>query len=242
MPRSGTLVICCQNLDFSGANQVILNIVAGAMHEGNVVVLTPKMGPFASRFVECGAAIRTGSLTDLLTSVRDVFCVICNTIMTAPQVVSMSGRPYPTIWILHEWWDDEMIKENLTMRNMEEMTISTVKRAMSEATQIVFVCEKQLQLYSPVAPSTVIFVGVPSPLPTIRGRKQPGEECPSPEIRPTFNFLVLGIICPRKNQVWAVELFKKFAQGRLDVRLLIVGARYCTVQHICYCLLVTPVI
>lgn len=41
MPRSGTLVICVQNLDYSGANQVVLNIVSGRMHESNVVVLSP---------------------------------------------------------------------------------------------------------------------------------------------------------------------------------------------------------
>ena len=86
MPRSGTLVIACQNLDFSGANQVVLNIVTGTMHEGNVVILAPKLGPFASRFVEVGAAVRTGNLLDLLKDIRDVFCIICNTIMTAPYV------------------------------------------------------------------------------------------------------------------------------------------------------------
>ena len=86
MPRSGTLVIACQNLDFSGANQVVLNIVTGTMHEGNVVILAPKLGPFASRFVEVGAAVRTGNLLDLLKEIRDVFCIVCNTIMTAPYV------------------------------------------------------------------------------------------------------------------------------------------------------------
>ena len=102
MPRSGTLVICTQNLDFSGANQVILNIVAGinvslsflsyilkllvvdvgTMHEGNIVILSPKSGPFAVKFGNCGAAVRIGELLTLLHSVRDVFCIICNTIMT----------------------------------------------------------------------------------------------------------------------------------------------------------------
>ena len=86
MGRAGTLVIACQNLDFSGANQVVLNIVTGTMHEGNVVILAPVLGPFASRFVEVGAAVRTGKLLDLLKDIRDVFCIICNTIMTAPYV------------------------------------------------------------------------------------------------------------------------------------------------------------
>jgi len=41
-----------------------------------------------------------------------------------------------------------------------------------------------------------------------------------------FTFLTLGIVCPRKNQVWAVKLFQEFAGSRTDVRLLIVGARH----------------
>jgi glycosyltransferase involved in cell wall biosynthesis len=41
-----------------------------------------------------------------------------------------------------------------------------------------------------------------------------------------FIFLSLGIICPRKNQVWAVQLFKKFAKNKANVKLIIVGARY----------------
>jgi len=39
-------------------------------------------------------------------------------------------------------------------------------------------------------------------------------------------FLCLGIVCPRKNQHWAVEVFKRWAGDRNDVRLLVVGARY----------------
>ncbi|KAF4711504.1 hypothetical protein FOZ62_013104, partial [Perkinsus olseni] len=35
----------------------------------------------------------------------------------------------------------------------------------------------------------------------------------------------MGIVCPRKNQVTVVKLFKKFAGDRPDVRLVIVGVR-----------------
>jgi hypothetical protein len=87
MPRSGTLLICVQNLDYSGANQVILNIVAGTMHEGNIIIHSPCKGPFGARFAECGAAVRCGVLDNVLHHVRDIFCVICNTIMTGMIVV-----------------------------------------------------------------------------------------------------------------------------------------------------------
>ena len=230
MPRSGTLLICTQNLDFSGANQVILNIVAGTMHEGNVVVLSPVMGPFASRFVQCGAAVRTGELLDLLRNIRDIFCVLCNTIMTAHIVIELSRRPQPVIWILHEWWDDKMIVENFSIRNMYGMTIDTVKEALRKASKVVCVCEGQRSLYHPEAPSTVIYVGVPKPpsvsKDTLHQLRQNGDK--------VFTFLSLGIVCPRKNQVWAVQLFKKVAGKRTDVRLLIVGARYTRSYEVAY--------
>ena len=39
----------------------------------------------------------------------------------------MAKRPFPVVWILHEWWDDEMITKNLAMRNNKGMTVTTVK-------------------------------------------------------------------------------------------------------------------
>lgn len=198
MPRAGTLVICVQNLDFSGANQVVLNIVSGHLHESNVIVLSPKVGTFAARFVETGAAVRFGDLSSLLDEIKDVFCIICNTIMTAQHVVDMARRPHPVIWILHEWWDDNMIKENLKIRSMTGLTLETVKDALQKASCVVFVCEAQRRLYNATANSAIIYVGVPAPL------HPPGYSSEKLLSNGTvFTFLCLGIVCPRKNQVWA---------------------------------------
>jgi glycosyltransferase involved in cell wall biosynthesis len=186
-----------QNLDFSGANQVVLNIVSGHLHESNVIVLAPKVGSFAARFVETGAAVRFGNLSNLLDEIKDVFCIICNTIMTAQHVVDMAQRPHPVIWILHEWWDDEMIKENLRIRNLAGMNLDTVKQALKKASCVVFVCEAQRSLYKPQANSAVIYVGVPAPL------YQPDPLKSLTLKHKLFTFLCLGIVCPRKNQVWA---------------------------------------
>ena len=38
--------------------------------------------------------------------------------MTADIVVSMAESVQPVMWILHEWWTDEMIVENLKLRNI----------------------------------------------------------------------------------------------------------------------------
>jgi len=243
--RSGTLVVCVQNLDFSGANQVVLNIVSGKVHESNIVVLSPKIGAFAARFVDSGAAVRVGELDDLLYEIRDVFCIICNTIMTAPIVVEMSTRLVPCLWILHEWWDDNDIVENLRIRNYKDFTIDTVKQALAKATMVVFVCESQRQLYQPTAPSSVIFVGVPDPIPRhITGETQamlPGAQSLSDlaslaveKESDTFTVLCLGIICPRKNQIWTIELFKEFAKNKPNARLKVVGARYTRVYEMEY--------
>jgi 5'-nucleotidase len=209
----------------------------------NVVVLSPKVGTFAARFVESGAAVRIGVLDDLLNDIRDVFCIICNTIMTANIVVDMSQRPHPVIWILHEWWDDEMIKENLRIRNYQGLTLSTVKQALACAAMVVCVCESQRLLYNPSAASTCVFVGVPDPIPRQRVviHDIPDDAATDmlldknlQENAKLFTFLCLGIICPRKNQLWTVQMFKKFAKNRQDVRLQVVGARYTRIYEMEY--------
>jgi glycosyltransferase involved in cell wall biosynthesis len=89
-------------------------------------------------------------------------------------------------------------------------------------------------LYAPDAGnSTVIYVGVPPPFGNgsstsngVTNGRPSAESKSSSDGGHVFTFLCLGIVCPRKNQVWAVELFRAFAGDRTDVRLLIVGARY----------------
>ena len=121
-------------------------------------------------------AVRIGNIDNLLSEIGDVFCIICNTIMTCQTVVEMSRRRHPVIWILHEWWDDDMIIESFKLRNIENLTLDTVKTALKEATMVVFVCDSQRQLYKPSANSDVIFVGVPDPF----GSKQlSGDDTPS---------------------------------------------------------------
>ena len=276
-----------------------------------MVILSPKVGTFAARFVDSGASVRVGEIEGLLNEIRDVFCILCNTIMTAHIVVEMARRVHPVVWILHEWWDDDMIVENLKIRNYQNLTLATVKEALATASKVVFVCESQRQLYRPMAPSAVIFVGVPdplprhitsdgsepaslmsiaecrmrsqsrtelyqagveegqglpptglsftsnSPVPVIQGialnttngfnnssntgnnsgsNSNPGTPRPcTPRKDPTlFTFLCLGIVCPRKNQLWTVQLFKEFARDKPNARLKVVGARYTRVYEIEY--------
>jgi 5'-nucleotidase len=256
MPRSGTLVFCLQNLDFSGANQVVLNIVSGRIHESNIVILSPTIGSFAARFVDTGVAVRIGDIDDLLLEITNVFCVICNTIMTCHTVVRMSERPLPVIWILHEWWDDQAIEENLKIRNIKHINVDTVKKALNQANRVVTVCASQRDLYNPGAKCDVIFVGVPDPFGNTlasgsddnsdgggltRSRRNTEDVFYQPpegvNERP-FTFLCLGIVCPRKNQCWTVEAFKEFVKtipdGETKVRLVIVGARETRVYEIEY--------
>lgn len=119
---------------------------------------------------------------------------------------------------------------------------------------IVFVCENQRALYHPEAASSVIFVGVPSPqLPPCPDISAPfQDDCKSdspshhtirtnPNLK-VFTFLVLGIICPRKNQTWAVDVFQQFVNNHehhlhasnTSLRLLIVGARYTRAYEVEY--------
>lgn len=203
--------------------------------------------------------------------------------MTAGLVVDIKkrNRDIPVLWILHEWWSDEMIEENLKIRNYTknkeitkdgglcdrekeelnekilqcdcgentcpgfsstELSLKTIKEALSLASMVVCVCESQRELYHPSAPSSVIFVGVPDEIPNkleelleeketindlltrnkVKNKKEERIEKIRKEIEVEkillnkdksnlFNFshpftlLCLGIICPRKNQLWTLQ-------------------------------------
>lgn len=131
--------------------------------------------------------------------------------MTADVIVQVS---IPVIWIIHEWWTEPDIIENLRIRKNKSVTLKTIKQAFSSATMIVFVCESQKKLYNPIAPSKVIYIGVQPP-PVISSKSVQNTIGPilvpdSNELeKEPFIFLSLGIICPRKNQCNAVKIFKE---------------------------------
>lgn len=90
---------------------MILNIVSGVTHNGNVVVISPRKGPISDRFIQIGAAVRIGEVYNVLADVSDCFLVLCNTIMTADIIVKLKKEPFPTVWILHEWWTDKDVRK-----------------------------------------------------------------------------------------------------------------------------------
>lgn len=210
----GTVLLCPQNLAVSGANQVLHNIVAGNFYRGNMVLLSPSNGPFASKFQELGVAVRIGEVDELLQVVRDVRFAVCNTIMTAHIVNKLTARRIPCAWVLHEWWTQDMIPIELGKRNDENLTIHTVETALRTCAATVSVCAAQQKLYGP-AHGEIIFVGTPDV--ELRSFSSPKQT--------PITFLCMGIVCPRKNQAFTVKCFKAFAKDRQDVRLLVVGVR-----------------
>merc|ERR1712176_1182387 len=140
-------------------------------------------------------------------------------------------------WVLHEWWTKEMIPEELAKRNDNNLTVETVEHALKHCAATVSVCKAQQDLYGP-AHGEVIFVGTPdvdsSCFPTLK-QPDPVDLVPEvPAIKKPITFLCMGIVCPRKNQVFTVKCFKAFAQDRQDVRLLVVGVRRVREYEIAY--------
>lgn len=224
----GSLLICTQNLAVSGANQVALNIAEGHAWRGHVVVLSPSNGPFGKEFSDLGCAVWIGELDMLLRRVPDVRVAICNTIMTAHIVCALHDASIPSMWILHEWWPGEMLVSELTQRNDKNTTPEVVRKALNVCPRTVCVCKAQRDLYAP-AHGVVTYVGVPEPAPDWKV-----SATPLPKSKASITFLTLGIVCPRKNQHWAVEVFKKWAKDRQDVRMIVVGARYIRQYEIDY--------
>ena len=103
--RSGTLVIAVHNLDMSGANQVLINVINDQLNEtSNVLIVSPSDGPAMTRFTRVGTSIRIGNVKKILKEISDVLLVICNTIMSADVVLMVRMLRIPSLWILHEYW------------------------------------------------------------------------------------------------------------------------------------------
>jgi hypothetical protein len=192
---NGTLLIFVHNLDQSGANQVILNLIQGGIQppsspppsqssqaksfllsssSSKVVVCCPKNGPFEDRLLQIGVTVLISSdIAAVIDDIKDVSSVIANTIMAAEEVVkhkSSKHRDVPIFWIIHEYWNEKLLIENLKMRNIQTLTIDTVRRAFNDATRAVFVCEAQKRLFFGEIlrdlkddNSVVIYCGTPSP-------------------------------------------------------------------------------
>jgi hypothetical protein len=157
-------------------------------------VLSPSSGPFAKEFADLGVAVWIGELDMLLRRVPDVRVAICNTIMTAHIVNALTEKKIPAMWILHEWWPNEMLVSELTKRNDRNTTPDVVRLALATCPRTVCVCKAQRDLYKP-AHGVVTFVGVPEPAADWKI-----SATPLPATTAKVTFLCLGIVCPRKNQ------------------------------------------
>lgn len=218
MEMYGAVVLCTQNLAVSGANQILVNLLRGGTLRGSCFVISPSAGPLDKAFSECGAVIRIGIAEQILHGFRDIRIVICNTLMTASTVIWLSARKIPHLWILHEWWTNDRMDHELSQRKMDQITSSSILQALDVCHKVVCVSVGQQKLYGlPPDRSQVVHVGVPT--------WSLSSSASNLFEKDLVRFLCMGIICPRKNQLWLVQTFKRFAVGRPHVRLELVGAR-----------------
>jgi 5'-nucleotidase len=213
----GSFILSTQNLAVSGANQVLINLISAGVFRGSFVVVSPSDGPLRQTFIQSGVAVIVGELERVIQTTRDIRVVICNTIMTAGEVLLLNRIGIPHLWILHEWWTPDILEQEFKKRQLQFIDRDTVDRALRLCDRVILVCESQRSVYRIAAPSTVIYVGVPLDLSWSPRLNQ---------VEQTVTFLCMGVICPRKNQVRIVELFKKLSGGRTNARLELVGARY----------------
>jgi len=245
--RAGAVLIALHNLDCSGANAVPLNLLRELARRSpglRFVVHSPAPGPFAERFLEAGAEVATGDLEALerrLRAVGDLRGAVCNSILSAGTVLRLESLGVPCLWTLHEWWPGAQLDEEIRRRNNKVCTPETVREALAACSRVVCVSELQRQLYQPAAPSSVVYVGAADPWAAAAGAA-PAAGAVEAKLRERdarlaavaageapFTFLVLGIVCPRKNQLWAVQLFKRLCEreglSERDARLVVVGVR-----------------
>lgn len=230
-PGADTIIFQLHNLDCSGANAVPLNLLTYMSCQSpatGFVVHSPMPGPMADVFLKAGALVVVGqSVDDLLRQIPSIRAVICNSILSAHVVTQLADRGVPCLWVLHEWWPGKQLEEECLKRNNKSVTPAIVQDAMTRCGRIVCVCESQKRLYSPKAPSRVAYVGVPDP--RDQGSHNSGAEIEAAMLKRPFTFLTLGIVCPRKNQHFAVKLFKQLCErtgaSETELRLIVVGVR-----------------
>ena len=234
--RAGAVLIALHNLDCSGANAVPLNLLQELARRSpglRFVVHSPAPGPFAERFLEAGAEVATGDLDSLerrLRAVGDLRGAVCNSILSAGTVLRLEALGVPCLWTLHEWWPGAQLDEEIRRRNNKACTPETVREALAACSHVVCVSELQRQLYKPAAPSSVVYVGAADPREeAVSGDSRLARLAAVAEKRAPFTFLVLGIVCPRKNQLWAVQLFQQLCEqeglSERDARMVVVGVR-----------------
>ena len=226
MVRAGTLLICVHNCDVSGANQAIINILSTSLYP-NVVIASPKDGPFVERFLEVGAAVRIGDAKEMVLrgQLSDVFLVICNTLLTADIVLAVGATTLKCLWIVHEFWNKDELEAQLRLRPENGITPACIAEAISSThATIVFVSELQRDLFQPSGASCVIYLGVEEPAEDEESLAPQEEGCDED----VFTILMLGVVCPRKGQLQMVDVFKKLRDihtGGRKLRLCCVGAR-----------------
>ena len=229
----GTMLICTQNLAVSGANQVAANIV-----EGHAVAAmsscSPSNGPFARSLPTsaspCGSAASTSPEARPRRPRRHLQHHHDRAFGQPPH------RGEDPLYVdparVVAGGDD--IEE--PRRNDKNTTPAVVKKALATCPRTVCVC-KAHDLYKPTY-GAVTHVGVPGAGARLKlgpsPKKSGGVSSLAATTKPTVTFLTLGIVCPRKNQHFSVEVFQKWAGSRKDVKLIVVGARYIRQYEIDY--------
>lgn len=176
--------------------------LSGAGHEIAVTAAVPTPGPVEKWYRSHGYAVR-----DLPVADETFDLAICNTILTAAQVISLGGL-VKTVWWIHE-----------SGSGLEYLLSNTVLcAAFGKAAAIVFPTEFQRDavyrsfLYR-LEPGRVFVVpnGVrPIDLPA-----------PTDKARDRLRLVSVGMICPRKRQADLIRAFNRIRQ--LPIKCTLIG-------------------
>jgi len=254
LERTDTLVIMLHNYNREGSIEYVRRLVHFLAKHGKVVVtIAPFAGAAQQLLQESGASHAlvwpessdTGHVT-----VNSLMEFTINALGITPNILFFNtvlwtraintNEPYAygnprVVWILHEWsitrytaepsGDPSDSKHHWYGENFPELHETNLRRLALQTDALVFVARAQQQLWQDFTYMTHVIPGTFT-LPSYHME----ESCEAftrdaLHIKSTtFVLTVLGTICPRKRQNWAIHALKALQARGFDVLLLIIGS------------------
>lgn len=242
------VALCSHSLERNGANNCVLFLATRLAEDQRVLIITPKDGPMREDFEALGCDVIhlptevTGYEAKMRDVIRECGLVLANTMMRAEVVCLAKEVSVPSLWVIHEAWPRDQMKEYAEKTFLtSHITPDVIGEAFTKASKIVFPAHVQRQLYDGLfddARASVVYNGIPLGKldAAVAAMDRDAERAKLGVSKDDFLILHLGTICKRKAQINTARAFTRLVKrdGLTNAKLVLVGARYIRQHEIDY--------
>ncbi|KAA0149820.1 hypothetical protein FNF29_05646 [Cafeteria roenbergensis] len=242
------VALCSHSLERNGANNCVLFLATRLAEDQRVLIITPKDGPMREDFEALGCDVIhlptevAGYEAKMRDVIRECGLVLANTMMRAEVVCLAKEVAVPSLWVIHEAWPRDQMKEYAEKTFLtSHITPDVIGEAFTKASKIVFPAHVQRQLYDGLfddARASVVYNGIPLGKldAAVEAMDRDAERAKLGVSKDDFLILHLGTICKRKAQINTARAFTRLVKrdGLTNAKLVLVGARYIRQHEIDY--------